>query len=216
MKIYTTVFFAAMLATLFCGCLGPVMQVGDKFVPVKTYQGVPVVNARNSIYKEIRYSTFAFDWDENDGFLIPVRKNSLNNAFWSSKLTQAEKLYSVVFTAGKMRHYLKQPDTNILQKYLENSYREIPGSKIRQTALKVEKCSFKENPAIRVYLETFEQGRNLYLREESYYFFDPRQPDTLIYQVCWSERGKKADWQSPAAETQGKRFLQCFKLLPTE
>ena len=126
MKIYTTVFFAAVLATLFCGCLGPVMQVGDKFVPVKTYQGVPVVNARNSIYKEIRYSTFAFDWDENDGFLIPVRKNSLNNAFWSSKLTQAEKLYSVVFTAGKMRHCLKQPDTNILQKYLENSYREIP------------------------------------------------------------------------------------------
>ena len=216
MKIYVKIFFAALLANILCGCLGPVLQVGDRFVPVQNYQGVPVVSARNSIYKEIHYSSFGFDWDENNGFLIPIQQNSLNSAFWASKLTQKEKLYSVIFTAQRQRHYIQKPDIRILQKYLEAAYREVPGSKIQRTALKIEACKFKDIPAVYVHLETFEKGRDLYLREDSYYFFDPLQPDTLIYEVSWSERGKKSDWLSPAAEAQGKRFFQCFKLLPAK
>ena len=213
MKMCVKIFFTALITIFFCGCFGPVLQVGDPWVPVQNYQGVPVVSAPDSIYKEIRYNTFGFDWDENDGFLIPVRDNSLNNASWGSKLTDKNKLYSVVFTAARQRHYIQKPDTGILLKYLEASYREIPGSKIRRTALKTEQTNFKGIPAVRVYMENFEQGRDLHLREESYFFFDPLQPDTLIYEVSWSERGKKSDWKSPKAEAQGKRFFQCFKLL---
>ena len=216
MKTFAKIFSAALIAAFLCGCFGPILQVGDRIVPITNYQGVPVVSARNSIYKEIHYSTFGFDWDENDGFLIPVRQNSLNRAFWASKLTQKEKLYSVVCTAARQRHYIQKPDIKILQQYLEAAYRQVPGSKIRRTALKMEQCSFKGLPAVYVYLENFEQGRELYLREESYYFFDPIQPDTLIYEVSWSERGKKSDWKFPEAETQGKRFFECFKLLSVQ
>lgn len=213
MKECMKIFFSILVAIFFCGCLGPVLQVGNPWVPVQNYNGIPVVSAANSIYKEIHYNTFGFDWDENDGFLIPVRENSLNNAFWSSKLTDKKKLYSVVFTAARQRHYIQKPDTVILYKYLEASYKEIPGSKIRRTALKMERCNFKGVPAVYVYMENFEKGRDLHLRKESYYFFDPLKPDTLIYEVSWSERGKKSDWKSPKAEVQGKRFFQCFKLL---
>ena len=214
MKAYMKIFSAALLASFLSGCFGPVLQMGDRILPLRKHNGVPVVSARNPIYKEIHYSTFGFDWDENDGFLIPVRQNSLNSAFWGSKLTNAEKLYSVVCTAARQRHYIQKPDIKTLHQYLKDAYRQVPGSKIRRTALKMERSYFKNLPAVYVYLETFEKGRDLYLREESYYFFDPLQPDTLIYQVRWSERGKKSDWKSPKAETQGKRFFQCFKLLP--
>ena len=216
MQMYKKILFAAAAVCFLSGCFGPVLQIGDRIVPLKNYKGVPVVSARNSIYKEIHYSTFGFDWNENDGFLIPVRQNSLNRAFWASKLTQTEKLYSVICTAAKQRHYIQKPETKILQQYLEYSYRQVPGSKIRRTALKIEQCYFKGVPAVYVYVETFEKGRDLYLREESYYFFDPIQPDTLIYEVSWSERGKKSDWKSPKAETQGRRFFECFKLLPAK
>ena len=214
MKTMVKIFSVLLIAILLCGCLGPVLQVGDPFVPVRNYNGIPVASADNAIYKEIRYSTFGFDWDENDGFIIPVRRNSLNSAFWSSKLTRADKLYSVLFTAARQRHYMKNADVKNLQKYLEFTSQSPPGSKIKRIVLNIEPRSFKGVPAVYSYFETFEEGRELYLREESYYFFDPLQPDTLIYQVGWSERGKKADWKSPEAETQGKRFFQCFKLLP--
>ena len=105
--MYKRILFAAAAVCFLSGCFGPVLKIGDKIVPLKNYKGVPVVSARNSIYKEIHYSTFGFDWNENDGFLIPVRQNSVNSAFWASKLTQAEKLYSVVCTAAKQRHYIK-------------------------------------------------------------------------------------------------------------
>ena len=216
MKTYMKIFSAALLAVFLCGCFGPVLQVGDRIVPLKNYNGVTVVNARNSIYKEIHYSTFGFDWDENDGFIIPVQQNSVNSAFWASKLTQREKLYSVVCTAARLRHYIQKPDIKILQQQLEHSYQQVPGSKIQRTALKMEQCSFKGQPAVYVYMENFEKGRDLYLREESYFFFDPLKPDTLIYEVSWSERGKKSDWRSPKAETQGRRFFECFKLLPAK
>ena len=216
MKTYMKIFSAALLAVFLCGCFGPVLQVGDRIVPLKNYNGVTVVSARNSIYKEIHYSTFGFDWDENDGFIIPVQQNSVNSAFWASKLTQREKLYSVVCTAARLRHYIQKPDIKILQQQLEHSYQQVPGSKIQRTALKMEQCSFKGQPAVYVYMENFEKGRDLYLREESYFFFDPLEPDTLVYQVGWSERGKKSDWKSPDAETQGRRFFECFKLLPAK
>lgn len=216
MKAYIKIFSAALLASFLCGCFGPVLQMGDRIVPVRNCNGVPVVSARNSIYKEIHYSTFGFDWNENDGFIIPVRQNSLNHAFWASKLTQAKKLYSVVCIAAKQRHYIQKADKNKLQQYLEHSCRQVPGSRIQRIALKIEQCSFKGQPAVYVYLETFEKGRDLYSRAESYYFFDPLQPDTLIYHVCWSERGRKTDWKSPQAETQGRRFFKNFKLLPAK
>ena len=211
--MYIKIFFALVITTCLCGCMGPVLQVGDTFVPVRKYKGVPVLSLRNSIFKEVRYSTFAFDWDENDGFIIPVRQNSLNKALWISDLTRAEKLYSVVFMASKQRHYIQKPDIKILQKYLENACRQLPGSKLKRTALKIEPREFKGIPALGVYMETFEEGRGLYMREESCYFFDPVQPDSFIYQISWSERGKEKDWRSPAAEKQGKYFFLRFKLL---
>jgi len=211
----TAKFFGVIaIAGCLCGCLGPVLRVGDRFIPLKNHHGVPVVSAPNSIYKEIHYSTFGFDWDEKDGFIIPPQRNSLNRAFWASELTRKEKLYSVLFTADKRRHYLQNPDIKTLKAYLEGAYRELPGSKIKRMALDMEQCKFKGEDAIRVYMETFEKGRDLYLREVSYYFFDPREPQNLIYTVSWSERGKKEDWRTHEAEVQGKRFLECFKLLP--
>ena len=101
-----------------------------------------------------------------------------------------------------------------MQKYVENGCRQLPGSKIKRTALKIEPGHFKGIPALHVYMETFEEGRALALREESRYFFDPLKPDTFVYHIHWSERGKRSDWKSSEAEKQGKRFFQCFKLLP--
>ena len=212
--MYIKIFFAAAAACFLCGCFGPVLQVGDKIVPVKHHNGVPFITAPRSIYKELHYSTFGFDWNED--FLLPRLHNNKDRAFWVSKLTRADKLYSVVCTAEKERHYLQKPEVKILQQYLKNSYRQVPGSKIRITALKIESCRFKGLPAVHAYMETFESGRELYLREESYYFFDPLQPDTRLYQVRWSERGRQNDWRSPAAEALGRGFFKNFKLLPPE
>ncbi|MBR2373010.1 MAG: hypothetical protein IKA87_02135 [Lentisphaeria bacterium] len=213
MKKHMPLFAAVLLLCFAGGCYGPVLRVGDKFVPVKKYKGIKVLNLPGSVFKEIHYSTFGFDWDAKAGFLIPLQQNGLNTAFWASELTQAEKLYSVVFSAKKMRHYIQDPDIEVLKKYLVHSYQEIPGSKIKRLALEIKECDFKNQKAVRVYMETLETGRELYLREESYIFFDPLRPDTSIYQVSWSERGRKNDWKSQKAEVQGKRFTECFKLL---
>ena len=216
MKRYIKLCFASAALCFFCGCFGPVLNMGDRIIPIKNHNGIPVVSARNPMFKEIHYSTFGFDWNEKDGFLIPRNANNVNYAFWWSTLSQAPKLYSVVFTAAKQRHYLKNTDLKQLQTYIADSYREVPVSKIKRTTFKTELSSFKGIPAVYVYLETFEEGRELYLREESIFFFDPLAPDTLIYQVRWSERGKKSEWRSTKAEIQGRRFFECFKLLPVK
>ena len=211
-------FLLSLAAVMVCssGCLGPVLYVGDRFVPLKNYKGIQVVDARNSVYKEIHYQGFGFDWDEKDGFIIAPRSNSLNNALWASVLNNEENLYSVLFFVRKERHYREKPDVNLLKTYLEHAYRQMPGSRIKRTAFKAEVCKFKGQDAVSVYMETFERGRNLYLREQSFYFFDPVQPETKLYHVAWSERGKAMDWKKSQAEAQGKRFLECFKLLPAE
>ena len=140
----------------------------------------------------------------------------MNNALWASVLNNEENLYSVLFFVRKERHYREKPDVNLLKTYLEHAYRQMPGSRIKRTAFKAEVCKFKGQDAVSVYMETFERGRNLYLREQSFYFFDPVQPETKLYHVAWSERGKAMDWKKSQAEAQGKRFLECFKLLPAE
>ena len=213
MKNGLKIFSAAIASLLLSGCFGPVLHIGDKVVPLKNHNGIPFISARSSIFKEIHYSTFGFDWNDKAGFLIPRRQNNVNYAFWISKHSQAKKLYTVVFTAEKHRHYIKKPEIPMLLKYLAHSYGEVPGSKIKRTVLKMEPGSFKGLPAVHVYLETFEAGRDLYLREESWFFFDPLQPAAQLYQVRWSERGRKSDWRLPEAETQGKLFFQSFKLL---
>ena len=192
MKNCVKMFSGAVIVLLLAGCFGPVLHIGDKVVPLRNRNGVPFISARSPLFKEIHYSTFGFDW--NGQFLLPRQQNSVNYAFWVSKLTAGEKLYSVVCTAERQRHYLAKPDMSSLQKYLESSYRQTPGSKIKVTALKMEHGLFKGLPAINVYMETFEVGRELCLREESYYFFDPAQPEVWLYKVGWSERGKKSDW----------------------
>ena len=212
-KMYIRNFFAVTALCFLCGCFNPVLRIGDNIVPLRNYNGVPCISARSPIHKEIHYSTFGFDWDEKDNFFIPRKQNSVNRALWISKRTQAEKLYTVVAVAEKQRHYIQKPDIKVMQQYLESTYRPVPGSKIKLTELKMEPGNFKGVPAVYVYMETFEVGRELCLREESYYFFDPAQPEVWLYKVGWSERGKKSDWRSPEAEIQGRRFFHCFKLL---
>lgn len=205
---------ASVIVCFLCGCFGPVLRIGDKIVPIRYHNGVPFITARSSVFKEIHYSTFGFDW--NGQFLLPRQQNSVNYAFWVSKLTAGEKLYSVVCTAERQRHYLAKPDMSSLQKYLESSYRQTPGSKIKVTALKMEHGLFKGLPAINVYMETFEEGRELYLRDEAWYFFDPLQSENFLYELRWNERGRKSDWKFPEAEKVGKDFFKSFKLLPAE
>ena len=213
MKICAATIFSAAALCVLTGCFNPVLNMGDKILPVKTVKGIRFVSARSPLIKAIHYSTFGFDWYETDGFLIPREANNVNNALWLSNLTRAEKLYSVLFTASKSRHYIKTPEIKLLQTYLTDACREVPNSKIKRTPLQIEPRLFKGIPAVYVYLETFEEGRDLYLREESYYFFDPLTPDTQLYRIRWSERGKKSDWKSPQAEIQGRCFFERFKLL---
>ena len=213
MKNGVKILSGTVIALVLSGCFGPVLHIGDKIVPLKNHNGIPFISARSSFFKEIHYSTFGFDWKEKDGFLIPRDQNNVNYAFWISKHFQSQKLYTIVFTAEKQRHYIKKTEIPVLMKYLAHAYRFVPGSKIKLSTLKIEPGSFKGLPAVYVYMETFESGRNLHLREESWYFFDPLQPDTHLYQVRWSERGRESEWRSTEAETQGRQFFKCFKLL---
>ena len=85
MKNGLKIFSAAIASLLLSGCFGPVLHIGDKVVPLKNHNGIPVISARSSIFKEIHYSTFGFDWNDKAGFLIPRRQNNVNCAFWISK-----------------------------------------------------------------------------------------------------------------------------------
>ena len=208
---------ALITILLLAGCNpSPVLKVGDPNVRLKNHRGTMVVDAPNSVYREIRYRGFGFDWNENDGFLIRPEDNSPDRALWGSILRQKDKNYTVLFFAEKQPHYLQKADIELLREYMKHAYRANPASKIKLLKLTVEECKFKDRDAVEVYMETFEAGRELYLLAHSLYFFDPVQPERFIYHLAWSERGKKKDWRSPEAEKQGKRFFESFKLLPKE
>ena len=87
-----------------------------------------------------------------------------------------------------------------------------PGSKVELKALELTECKFKGVDAIFVYVESYDAGKKLHLRECSYFFADPMHRESKIYSVSWSERGKKDSWCKDA-ERLGKLFFTRFKLL---
>ena len=94
MKRYIKLCFASAALCFFCGCFGPVLNMGDRIIPIKNHNGIPVVSARNPMFKEIHYSTFGFDWNEMDGFLIPRNANNVNYAFWWSTLSKMNSFFA--------------------------------------------------------------------------------------------------------------------------
>lgn len=208
----------AAIAALFllCGCLGPVLVVGE-FCPMRLdEEGIPYVYASSRHYNEIRYKGFSFDWKDTEKFRIYPHSNTPFEANWSSELADASKMHTIFGMVERQPHYLTRTDQEALRLYAERCYTPAPFSKLKLLKRDIEKCTFKDQQAVKVYAENFEAGRKLYTHITVYIFPCPISPKTHLYFVSWSERSKKEDFKKPEVIRQGEAFFKNFRLHPVK
>ncbi|MBE6355580.1 MAG: hypothetical protein E7058_00525 [Lentisphaerae bacterium] len=215
MKFFT--FCLALTALfLFCGCLGPVLVVGE-FCPMRLDEkGIPYVYASSRHYNEIRYKGFSFDWKDTEKFRIYPHNNNPFEANWSSELADASKMHTIFGMVERQPHYLTRTDQEALRQYAERCYTPVPFSKLKILKRQITTCTFKDQPAVKVYYENYEAQRDLYTHNTIYMFPCPISPKTHIYFVSWSERSKKEDFKKSEVIRQGEAFFKNFRLHPAE
>lgn len=208
----------AAIAALFllCGCPGPAVIVGEPVMTVMDKNGKPYVFAPSEYYNEIRYQGFSFDWNDQEKFRIYPRFNTPFEAHWSSELADASKMHTIFGMVERNPHYLTRTDQEALRLYAERCYTPAPFSKLKLLKLDIEKCTFKDQQAVKVYVENFEAGRKLYTHNTVYIFPCPVSPKTHIYFVSWSERGRKENFKTPEVIRQGELFFKNFRLHPVK
>ena len=210
MKKVFFLFSVSILSLLLTSCAS-VLVVGRDEIPTKKSNGINIFDVPENC-KAIEYNGFGFDWNKADNFGVMPVENTPDNLLWLSDASKWKEQHSIVFRVEKLTHYQMKSDLKQLRKYLERIYRVAPGSKFELKKLEFTECKFKGLEAIFVYMETYEAGRELHLRECSYFFADPMHRESKIYSVSWSERGKKDSWCKDA-ERLGKLFFTRFKLL---
>ena len=211
---YKFLFFnaACLLTLLLTGCFGPVIVVGE-FAPMqRDAGGRPYIHAPSGIYNEIRYKDFSFAWNEKDNFRIYPSENTVTHAIWRSLLADPAKMQSAFGEAVKSRHSQSRTDQEALEAYARQCYTPPQFSKFKLLKLETEKCVFNGREAVRVYNETYEKERDLYMANTAYCFACPDEPEKYLYFVVWSERSRKADFRRPEIIRQGELFFKNFRL----
>ena len=205
------VLFFIGISLLLTGCFGPSIVVGE-FAPLGIDKyGKHFVHAPSRFYKEIVYDDFAFDWQEEDGFVIYPAANTPAQANWSTIHVEPEKMHTAFFAVVKIRHYMMKNDQEALLAYAKKCGEVPPYSKFRVLDVKYENCTFKGHPAVKVTSSNVEQGRELYTRDVSYYFFHHLDRNYIFF-ITWSERGTKDNYQDTRIASQGEIFFKNFRL----